>query len=41
MSAAAAACACRGELTVLGSECVQKSYPRFWEDYEKLEVKAR
>ena len=41
MSAAAAACAGRGEVTVLGSECVQKSYPRFWEDYEKLEVKAR
>ena len=31
MSAAVAASRC--PVTVLGSECVSKSYPRFWEDY--------
>ena len=36
MSAAAAACLCTGPVTVLGSECVKKSYPRFWEDWEAL-----
>ena len=36
MSAAAAACVCAGPVTVLGSECVEKSYPRFWQDYEQL-----
>ena len=34
MSAAVAASSC--PVTVLGSECVAKSYPRFWEDYETL-----
>ncbi len=37
MSAAAAACACSGEVTVKGGECTEKSYPRFWEDLERLE----
>ena len=37
MSAAAAACACRGTVTVTGGECTEKSYPRFWEDFERLE----
>ena len=36
MSAAAAACMCAEPVTVLGSECVEKSYPRFWQDYEQL-----
>ena len=36
MSAAVAACLCGEELTVCGSECVKKSYPRFWEDWEGL-----
>ena len=36
MSAAAAACVCAEPVTVLGSECVEKSYPRFWQDYEQL-----
>ena len=36
MSAAVAACICRGSVTVEGAECVAKSYPRFWEDYSKL-----
>ena len=36
MAAAVAACAAAGPVTVTGAECVQKSYPRFWEDYEQL-----
>lgn len=35
MAAAVAACACTGSVTVLGSQCVAKSYPRFWEDYDE------
>ncbi len=38
MSAAAAAAASEGAVTVLGAECVKKSYPGFWEDLEALEV---
>ncbi len=38
MSAAAAASVSEGTVTVLGAECVKKSYPRFWEDLEALEV---
>ncbi len=38
MSAAVAAAASQGEVTVLGAECVKKSYPRFWEDLEALEI---
>ena len=40
MSAAAAAAAAESAVTVLGAECVKKSYPRFWEDLEALEVMA-
>lgn len=36
MSAAVAACICEHAVTVTGSECVSKSYPRFWEDLEAL-----
>ncbi|MBQ9249014.1 MAG: 3-phosphoshikimate 1-carboxyvinyltransferase [Oscillospiraceae bacterium] len=36
MAAAVAACACKGPVNVIGAECVQKSYPRFWEDFEQL-----
>ena len=38
MSAAVAASAALGSVTVLGAQCTEKSYPRFWEDLEKLEV---
>ena len=38
MSAAAAASIAEGAVTVLGAECVKKSYPGFWEDLEALEV---
>ena len=36
MSAAVASCLCTEEVTVCGSECVRKSYPRFWDDWEGL-----
>ena len=36
MSAAVAACACTDAVTVCGSECVQKSYPEFWNDFAAL-----
>lgn len=36
MSAAIAATAASGDVTVLGAECVKKSYPSFWEEYGKL-----
>ena len=36
MAAAVAATVCREPVEILGAECVQKSYPRFWEDYESL-----
>lgn len=35
MSAAIAALCCREPVTVLGAEAVAKSYPTFWEDYQK------
>ena len=38
MAAAVASCLCEGEVTVLGSECVRKSYPRFWDDWEGLAI---
>ncbi len=36
MMAAIAAARCERPVTITGAECVEKSYPRFWEDYEKL-----
>ena len=33
MSAAAAACLCREEVILSGPECVEKSYPAFWDDF--------
>ena len=36
MAAAIAACACRESVTVDDSRCVEKSYPRFWEDFRQL-----
>ncbi len=36
MSAAVAATACQNEVTILGAEAVNKSYPRFWEDFQAL-----
>ena len=36
MSAAVAACICENAVSVSGSECVSKSYPRFWEDLDAL-----
>ena len=36
MSAAIAATVCKEPVTILGAECVKKSYPRFWEQYAHL-----
>ena len=36
MSAAIAATVCSQPVTILGAQCVQKSYPRFWEEYARL-----
>ena len=36
MSAAVAAACCENSVTMLGTECVAKSYPHFWEDFRSL-----
>nr|WP_300170313.1 3-phosphoshikimate 1-carboxyvinyltransferase [uncultured Flavonifractor sp.] len=36
MMAAIAAIRCEHPVTITGAECVKKSYPRFWEDYQAL-----
>ena len=36
MSAAIAATVCQGPVTILGAECVEKSYPKFWAEYARL-----
>ena len=36
MSAAIAATVCREKVTILGADCVKKSYPQFFEEYRKL-----
>lgn len=36
MSAAIGATVCKETVTILGAECVQKSYPRFWEEFNRL-----
>ena len=36
MSAAVASIACKEEVIITGAECVSKSYPAFWEDFERL-----
>ena len=36
MMAAIAATCCQQPVTVLGAQCVAKSYPGFWKDYEQL-----
>ena len=36
MMAAVAATRCRQPVTLLGAECVSKSYPGFWDDYRML-----
>ena len=37
MSAAIAATVCMQNVTVLGADCVKKSYPNFWREYERLQ----
>lgn len=41
MMTAMAAARCREAVTIVNAECVRKSYPNFWEDYEKLGGKLR
>ena len=36
MAAAIAATASQGPVKILGCQCVEKSYPRFWEEYRSL-----
>lgn len=36
MSAAIAATACHAKVTIEGAQCVEKSYPRFFEEYARL-----
>jgi 3-phosphoshikimate 1-carboxyvinyltransferase len=36
MAAAIAATACKGPVTILGAEAVNKSYPSFWTDYQRV-----
>ena len=36
MAAAVAATVCTTPVTILGAEAINKSYPRFWEDYKAL-----
>ncbi len=36
MSAAIAATVAAGPVTILGAQCVQKSYPKFWDEYTRL-----
>ncbi len=36
MAAAMAATVAQGPVTILGTQCVSKSYPRFWEEYSRL-----
>lgn len=36
MSAAVAATVCTGPVTILGAQCVAKSYPGFWAEYKRL-----
>lgn len=38
MSAAVAACAAEGSVSVTDENCVEKSYPCFWQDFDSLEV---
>ena len=36
MTAAVMACACSKDVTILGAQAVNKSYPAFWDDYVRL-----
>ncbi len=38
MAAAVAACGCEEGVTLRGAECVEKSFPRFWDELASLEV---
>lgn len=39
MSGAVAALVCDGSVTITGAECVAKSYPAFWDEIERIQVR--
>lgn len=39
MSGAVASLVCDGPVTIMGAECVAKSYPTFWEEFERISVR--
>lgn len=41
MMAAVAATRCERPVTVMGAQCVAKSYPNFWEEYQRLGGKVK
>ena len=36
MAAAIASTVCQEPVTILGAQCVQKSYPAFWDEFKRL-----
>lgn len=40
MAAAMASILCKEEVTILDAQAVEKSYPQFWEDFERLQREA-
>jgi 3-phosphoshikimate 1-carboxyvinyltransferase len=36
MAAAIASTVCKHPVTILGADCVSKSYPSFWKEFTKL-----
>ncbi len=40
MSAAVMACYADHPITILGADCIAKSYPGFWDEFEKLKVRG-
>ncbi len=40
MSAAVASLGCEGPVTISGAECVEKSYPAFWEHIKALSIRS-
>ncbi len=38
MAGAVSSCICTGKIEILEYKCTDKSYPKFWEDFNKLEI---
>ncbi len=41
MSTAIAATVCNAPVTILGAQCVKKSYPNFWDEYFRLQNSSK